>query len=162
MIPTAWVRLDKLPVSPNGKLDRAALPAPETAPAGKEPGEAPRSEVEKKLSAIWAEVLQVECVGRDDDLLNLGADSIHVFQITARANRAGLTLAAKQLLRYRTIAKLAAVLEGGETAVQPRAYAFNRPASPKIEPIAGEQEGAKPAFTKARAAFSPSRQVKGE
>ena len=140
MIPVAWRRLDRLPISPNGKVDRAALPAPESIQATTSPGEAPRSELEEKLSAIWAEVLQLKQVGRDDDLLSLGADSIHVFQITARANRAGITLAAKQLLKYRTVAKLAAVLEGGEPITQARAYAFNGSAAVKTR---GERAGRK-------------------
>ena len=160
MIPAAWRRLDRLPISPNGKVDRAALPAPESIQATTSASEAPRSELEEKLSAIWAEVLQLKQVGRDDDLLSLGGDSIHVFQITARANRAGITLAAKQLLKYRTVAKLAAVLQGGEPVKQARAYAFDGSAAVKTE--AKSRQEAQPIFSKARTVFSPVRLVKGE
>ena len=83
-----------------------------------------------------------------------------MFQITARANRAGITLAAKQLLKYRTVAKLAAVLQGGEPVKQARAYAFDGSAAVKSE-AKGRQE-AQPVFTKARTVFSPVRLVKGE
>ena len=109
MIPSVWVRLDSLPVTPNGKLDRRALPQPhgphETAFA------APKTPLEESLVAIWAEVLKAGHVGRDSDLFSLGADSIHLFQIAARANGKGIHLSARQLLDHRTVAALAAFLE---------------------------------------------------
>jgi len=72
---------------------------------------APNTALEKTLAKIWAEVLGVERIGVSDDLLKLGADSIQLFQITARANRMGIKLTAKQLLQHRTIAVLAALPE---------------------------------------------------
>ena len=110
MVPTGWVLLDALPLSPNGKLDRNALPEPEHAPVEAEQDQ-PVSPLEGRILAIWKEVLKLDRIGTTDDLLDLGANSIHFFQITARANREGLQIAAKQLLRHRTIASLAAFLE---------------------------------------------------
>jgi aryl carrier-like protein len=112
MIPSAWVQLEALPVSPNGKLDRAALPAPA---AGQRVAEqdyrAPTTATEIEIARICAEVLHLERVGVDTDLLRLGADSIQMFQIVARVNRIGLHLSAKQLLQQRTIAEVARRLD---------------------------------------------------
>jgi hypothetical protein len=114
MIPSLWVRLETLPLSPNGKLDRAALPPPDTAASEVEAFVAPETPLEKTLASIWAEVLQIDRVGTTDDFFALGADSIHLFQITARANRKGIRLAAKQVLKYRTIAALVPHLDHRE------------------------------------------------
>jgi amino acid adenylation domain-containing protein len=111
MVPAIWVRLDTLPISPNGKLDRAALPAPGSAPLAADAYSPPETPLETALASIWAEVLKVERVGRHDELFALGADSIHLFQIAARANRQGMHLSARQLLEHRTVAELAPVLE---------------------------------------------------
>jgi aryl carrier-like protein len=109
MIPSIWVRLDSLPVTPNGKLDRAALPPPD--PPQEQAFAAPKTPLEESLASIWAEVLKVDRVSRDSDLFSLGADSIHLFQIAARANGKGIRLSARQLLDHRTVAALAAQLE---------------------------------------------------
>ncbi len=107
MVPSLFTAVARLPFTPNGKLDRAALPEPEPAPAV--PSNPPRTKLEHDLAAIWSAVLR-RPVGRDDDLLAMGADSIHLFQITARANAAGLALLARDLLQHRTVAALAAIL----------------------------------------------------
>jgi aryl carrier-like protein len=111
MIPSIWVRLDSLPMTPNGKLDRAALPAPDLTAPLELAFSAPKTPLEESLASIWAEVLKLDRVSRDSDLFSLGADSIHLFQIAARANRKGISLSARQLLDHRTIAALAALLE---------------------------------------------------
>jgi aryl carrier-like protein len=111
MIPTVWVRLESLPLTPNGKLDRAALPAPDIGAPKEQAFEAPQTPLEASLASIWAEVLKLDRVSRDSDLFSLGADSIHLFQIAARANRRGIRLSARQLLDHRTVAALAASLE---------------------------------------------------
>ena len=111
MVPTGWVRLERMPATPNGKLDRRALPDTDWIAADTRAAfVAPRGELETTLAAIFADVLQFSRVGIDDDLIVLGADSIHLFQITARANAAGIRLAAKDLMQHRSIARLAAAL----------------------------------------------------
>ena len=110
MVPASWMFLPALPLSGNGKLDRAALPTPTVAAPLIEQDQ-PSTELEIKLARIWREVLKRDRIGSDEDLLDLGADSIHFFQITARANHEGIRIAAKQLLKYRTIAALAAHLD---------------------------------------------------
>ncbi|MEY2632397.1 MAG: hypothetical protein RIR00_1051, partial [Pseudomonadota bacterium] len=111
MLPTAWLQLPKLPLSPNGKVDRAALPAVE-AGAGEADTAfvAPLGELETRLAAIVAEVMGLPAISATADLFELGADSIHLFRITARAQRAGLALTARQLLQLRHVRALAATL----------------------------------------------------
>ncbi len=111
MIPSAWVRLEKLPISPNGKLDRAALPKPDSTQLETIEYVAPTTATEKVLAKIFEEVLNVERVGVTADLLKMGADSIQLFQITARANRSGVKVTAKQLLQYRNAQALAAAAD---------------------------------------------------
>ena len=111
MIPSAWVRLEKLPISPNGKLDRAALPKPDSTQMETIEYVAPTTATEKVLAKIFEEVLNLERVGVTADLLKMGADSIQLFQITARANRGGIKITAKQLLQYRNARALAAAAD---------------------------------------------------
>jgi amino acid adenylation domain-containing protein len=84
MVPAAYVRLQVLPVSPNGKLDRQALPAPEAdayTPGGHE---APRGEMETALAALWAEVLKLEQVGRHDNFFEIGGHSLLAVRVITR------------------------------------------------------------------------------
>jgi len=112
MIPTAWVKLDRLPVSPNGKLDRAALPRPQAVARAEEEFVPAQTANETRLAKIWAEVLHLPRVSATIDLLKLGADSIQLFQIIARSSREGIRLTAKQLLQHRTVRAVAALLDG--------------------------------------------------
>lgn len=134
MVPTAWVGLPALPLNPSGKLDRAALPAPDAQSAAPKPVKAvdqtaPRTPVEETLIRIWSEVLRREDIDVDDDLFDLGADSLSIFQITSRARREGLKVAARDFFRNRTIAAVAAALPDEtvtETAA-PAATFWKRP-----------------------------------
>jgi aryl carrier-like protein len=111
MVPALFVPIEALPRTPNGKVDRRSLPAPDPAKfRGEAPYVAPRSPLERQLADIWAEVLYLDRVGIDDNVFDLGADSINLFQITARANRAGISLSPQQLLLHRTIAALSGEL----------------------------------------------------
>jgi amino acid adenylation domain-containing protein/non-ribosomal peptide synthase protein (TIGR01720 family) len=116
-IPTAFAFLGNFPLMPNGKVDRAALPAPEFRPDLEAGFVAPRTEVERSLERIWAEVLGLERVGTGDNFFEVGGDSILSLQIVARANQAGLQLTPKQLFANPTIAQLAAVA-GTATQIQ--------------------------------------------
>ncbi|WP_110186188.1 non-ribosomal peptide synthase/polyketide synthase [Pokkaliibacter plantistimulans] len=108
MLPAAWVCLPQLPLNPNGKVDRKALPAPELQRAD---FAAPQGAAEQALAAIWAEVLKVEQVSRDDNFFELGGDSILSLQIVARARQAGWLLTPKQLFASQTLMALAAVAQ---------------------------------------------------
>jgi len=110
MVPAAFVALDALPLSPHGKVDRNALPAPvRGVPDGR--FVAPRGPVEVELARIAAGVLGLDRVGAHDDFFALGVDSIRSIQIASRAREAGLRLDPGDLFRHQTVAALAAVVE---------------------------------------------------
>ncbi|MFF5289524.1 non-ribosomal peptide synthetase [Paractinoplanes globisporus] len=114
MVPSAFVELDALPVSVNGKLDRAALPAPDFAAAST--GTAPRTPREQLLCDLFAEVLGVPTVGAEDDFFGLGGDSIVSIQLVGRARAAGLSLTLRQVFQLRTPAALATAAGSAFTA----------------------------------------------
>ncbi|MCX4678857.1 amino acid adenylation domain-containing protein [Streptomyces sp. NBC_01433] len=115
MVPAAVVVLAELPVTPNGKLDRAALPAPALPGGGREPG----TERERLLCAVLAEALDVERVGVDDDFFALGGDSITAITVSSRLRAVGLGLRPRDLLARRSFAALAASAELLEDAPEP-------------------------------------------
>jgi len=116
MVPSAFVLLDHLPLTTNGKLDRKALPTPERS---RESGHlAPRTPLEAELCRIWAEVLQVDSVGIDDNFFELGGDSILSIRIVARAKQAGLEFLPSQLLEHQTISGLAEAIAKAPSTVQ--------------------------------------------
>jgi aryl carrier-like protein len=109
MYPAAFVVLDAMPLTPNGKIDRRALPRPEIQPR-RRGYDAPTNEVEETLCGIWAQVLGVERVGTDDNFFELGGDSILCIQIVSRARQAGYNLAPVDLFEHQTVAALAEVI----------------------------------------------------
>ena len=120
MLPAAVVRMDGMPLTPNGKIDRKALPVPETRRSARQREfVAPNTEREKALAEIWSQVLHLDRVGVQDNLFELGADSLHIFQIAARANKAGIKIAPAQFLKYRTIASLLAHVDSAGAAADP-------------------------------------------
>jgi hypothetical protein len=76
MVPTAFVRIEAWPLSPNGKLDRKALPAPDDDAYARVVYEAPQGEVEQQVAMIWSELLKIEWVGRHDNFFELGGHSL--------------------------------------------------------------------------------------
>ncbi|HEX8557985.1 MAG TPA: amino acid adenylation domain-containing protein, partial [Pyrinomonadaceae bacterium] len=110
MVPAALVWLDELPLSPNGKIDRKALPAPaRAADAGR--SAAPSTRAERLLASVWEEVLKVEGVGVGDNFFDLGGDSILSIHVAARARRAGLVLSPRQFFQHQTLGALARAAE---------------------------------------------------
>jgi amino acid adenylation domain-containing protein/non-ribosomal peptide synthase protein (TIGR01720 family) len=123
MVPAAWVLLDRLPLTANGKVDRAALPAPEERGSG---GAylGPRSPVEQVLAGIWEEVLERQRVGVEDDFFALGGHSLVAAQVTSRVLKAfSVDLPLRVLFERPTVAALAAEVErlrgSGATAGAP-------------------------------------------
>ena len=113
MVPAAFVVLESLPLTGNGKVDRSRLPAPEQKrPELGAAYEGPRTALEEALCGIWAEVLGVERVGIGDNFFELGGDSILSLQVIARARRVGLPLTPKQLFEHPSVGALAALAEG--------------------------------------------------
>jgi amino acid adenylation domain-containing protein len=112
MVPGAFVPLDALPLTPNGKLDRKALPAPEGSSYAAREYEAPRTEAERTVAAVWAEVLGVERVGAHDRFFDLGGHSLLLVRAQARLREAfGQPVPITHLFRYLTVSALAAALE---------------------------------------------------
>ncbi|WP_459963872.1 non-ribosomal peptide synthetase, partial [Mycobacterium avium] len=107
MVPAAIVALDAIPLTPNGKLDTRALPAPEYSDAGQY--RAPETPVEQTLAAIYAQVLGVQRVGVDDSFFDLGGDSISSMQVVTRAKAAGLAVRTRDIFTEQTVARLARV-----------------------------------------------------
>ncbi len=104
LVPTVFVALDVLPTTPNGKIDRRALPAP-ALDADRAEQVAPRTPVERALAEIFADVLGVERVGVTDNFFALGGDSILSIQIVARARAAGLRLTSKDVFLRQSVAE---------------------------------------------------------
>jgi amino acid adenylation domain-containing protein/non-ribosomal peptide synthase protein (TIGR01720 family) len=118
MLPSTFVVLDAMPLTRNGKIDRAALPTPGLERQIKKSESiyvAPRQEVEQRLAEIWSGVLNVERVGAHDNFFELGGDSILCLQVISRAKAAGIHLTTKQLFENQTVAALAAVAAAAPT-----------------------------------------------
>ncbi|MEV5427837.1 non-ribosomal peptide synthase/polyketide synthase [Streptomyces sp. NPDC052701] len=109
MVPSAFVPLERLPLTPNGKTDRRALPEPGPGQAAAGPRTAPRTDTERRIARIWADVLGVDEVGAHDNFFHLGGDSILTMQVVSRLRRDGLYVATRDLFTHQTVAELAAV-----------------------------------------------------
>ncbi|HEY0602392.1 MAG TPA: SDR family NAD(P)-dependent oxidoreductase [Herpetosiphonaceae bacterium] len=117
MVPAAFVPLDALPLTPSGKLDRRALPAPDTAHVAVGPQEAPQTELERTIAEIWRALLAIETVGREDNFFDLGGHSLLMVQARHRLIAAlGREIAMVDLFRYPTIRALAGFLGGEDKA----------------------------------------------
>jgi len=111
MVPSAFVTLDALPLTRNGKLDRSALPAPDLASVEEE-HVAPRTPVEEALAEIWAELLRVERVGVHDSFFERGGHSLLAMRLTARVEDAfGLELSIRTVFATPTLEAIAAEIE---------------------------------------------------
>uniref|UniRef100_UPI0034E0438D AMP-binding protein n=1 Tax=Streptomyces sp. PU-14G TaxID=2800808 RepID=UPI0034E0438D len=122
MVPAAFVVLDRLPLAPNGKLDRAALPEPMYEGTAYR---APRTREEEVLTQVYAEVLGLERVGIDDDFFAVGGDSIRSIQVVSRARAQGVEVRPRQIFECRTAAELADVASAA------------RPTRPALEELQG-------------------------
>ncbi|MGW1751704.1 amino acid adenylation domain-containing protein [Streptomyces sp. NPDC002092] len=109
MVPAVFMVLDRLPLNANGKLDRAALPEPEFTGAAYR---APRTEAERILAEVYADVLGSGQVGIDDDFFTSGGDSIRSIQVVARARTRGVVVSTREIFEHRTAARLAELVEG--------------------------------------------------
>src|SRR6185437_3988666 len=110
MVPSAFVVLETLPLTTNGKLDRRALPAPDQSSYSSREYEAPRGEVEEVLAGIWQELLKVERVGRNDNFFELGGHSLLIVQLLERLRRVGLSGQMRAVFDSPTLSGLASTL----------------------------------------------------
>jgi acyl carrier protein len=109
MVPATVVILDALPRTPNGKIDRRALPAPSSPRADALKRAAPANEVEAKIAAVWKELLDLDEIGVDESFFDLGANSLLMMRSVGKLSAAlNKSLALIDLLRFTTIRSLAA------------------------------------------------------
>ncbi|OAF13571.1 non-ribosomal peptide synthetase [Bradyrhizobium centrolobii] len=119
MIPHACVAIDAVPLTINGKVDQKRLPEPDLGSAiQSREYVAPATSQEQSLAKIVCEILKLERIGIMDNLFELGADSLHVFQITSRAAKAGLPITPKLVLQQRTIGGVLAELGQNQPIAQ--------------------------------------------
>jgi hypothetical protein len=108
MVPSAFVPLTSLPLTPSGKLDRRALPRPDASSlATSRPFVPPTTDREAELAGIWRDILKLEQVGIDDDIFELGGDSLLIFGLTVKANERGWRITPRDVFAQRTIRQLA-------------------------------------------------------
>jgi amino acid adenylation domain-containing protein len=137
MVPAYFVFIDSFPLTQNGKIDRKALPTPSYKDAlAAQEFIAPRTETEKKLAAIWMEVLKVERLGIHDDFFDLGGDSLLAIRVMLQIREVfGVVLSMHTFCPSATISGLSKALEGREEFGDRLAYA-----------VAVQQEGKEPPF----------------
>jgi len=118
MVPQHWVVLAELPLSPSGKVDRNALPAPMLEGQAEAEFVPPTTETQQRLGAIWAEVLGVPRVGLQDDFFDLGGHSILATRVASRVRRDfAVEVPLRMMFVKRTLEQLAEEVDGRLTAV---------------------------------------------
>ena len=127
MVPVAFLALDRIPLTANGKLDRRALPAPDR--AALDPGQdylAPRTPTEEQVAAVWTEVLEVAQVGVRDGFFDLGGDSIRAVALVGSLRAAGFDVSVRDVFEYRSVEKLSEFVDGrpAPAAAQHRVQPF--------------------------------------
>jgi amino acid adenylation domain-containing protein len=119
MIPAVWVRLESMPLTASGKLNRRALPQPDADRPGLQcKYAAPQTETERTLAEIWAGALGIERAGIHDNFFELGGDSLMSIRVVSAAAERGLRISLQQLFRNQTIAELASVVDAQSTAAK--------------------------------------------
>jgi acyl carrier protein len=124
MIPSRYIKIKQLPMTPGGKLDRAALPAPGSS-TDHETYVEPRSDTEKILCRIYARVLNLERVGIEDNFFEIGGDSIQGLQLVSEAEASGVQFTIQDIFQFQTVAALAARVS--HSPVQTAALAADMP-----------------------------------
>jgi SAM-dependent methyltransferase/acyl carrier protein len=116
MVPTAFVLLDALPRTPNGKIDRAQLPAPDRARTeGAAAAAPPENDFERTIAAVWQDMLSLDVVGVETNLFDLGANSLMMVQATSRISEAlDRKISLVEMFRFPTVRSLAAHLDVGD------------------------------------------------
>jgi amino acid adenylation domain-containing protein len=111
MIPAVYMNLAEMPLTPNGKIDREALPAPTSARAAEQPFDAPRNQLELAIATIWQEALAVDRVSRDDNFFDLGGHSLLLVMVHGKLReRFGTDITIVDMFRHPTVAALARYL----------------------------------------------------
>ena len=138
MVPAEVIALTALPVTANGKVDREALPDPDFGERVSD--REPRTQVERALCELFAEVLGLERVGVDDSFFELGGDSIHSVKLAARALRAGMAFGVAEVFEHRTPAGLATIVDPAVGSADPEPDLDPGPAADLLRLDRGEIE----------------------
>ncbi|WP_186196733.1 condensation domain-containing protein, partial [Burkholderia gladioli] len=139
MLPAAFVALERFPLTANGKIDRKALPRPaQTVDA--QQYVAPRTSIEERLAAIWAQVLHLDRVGIHDNFFAVGGDSIRAVSVLSKAKAQGLEFALVDLFTRQSIANLAQALTLDEVSVAQEAAALSLSAADQARLPAGIED----------------------
>ncbi|MGV6396015.1 amino acid adenylation domain-containing protein [Pseudomonas caspiana] len=117
MVPGQWLFLECMPLSANGKLDRKALPAPDSSQQHNA-WVAPQNPIQQQLVSLWQDVLKRKSIGITDNFFDLGGDSIISIQLVSRARQAGIAFTPKELFEHQTIQHLANVARINDDAPQ--------------------------------------------
>ncbi|MFC8361396.1 amino acid adenylation domain-containing protein [Streptomyces griseorubiginosus] len=112
MVPGAFVVLDRLPLTTNGKLDKRALPAPGQDAVGASAYVAPRTVVEERIAEVWQDVLGLDRVSVEDGFFELGGHSIRAVTLVGRLRAVGYDLAVRDVFEHRTVARIAELVTG--------------------------------------------------
>ena len=142
MVPGAFVMLETLPLTLNGKLNRRALPPPAATAYAQRSYERPRTATESDLARIWSDVLRLDRIGREDNFFELGGHSILAMQVIARI-RTQLTvrLSMKAMFDYATLRELAAYVESlRDTRPEQDFEATDTDLTELLEEVAGMSE----------------------
>ncbi|MEV7232504.1 amino acid adenylation domain-containing protein [Streptomyces sp. NPDC051020] len=118
MVPSAYVVLPRLPLTASGKLDERALPAPDRhTDRSTRAFTAPRTRTEQLVAAVWQHVLHLEQVGAEDNFFDLGGDSIRAVALVGALRSEGFDVSVRDVFEFRSVARLAGVLEGRTTGL---------------------------------------------
>ncbi|MER5467618.1 amino acid adenylation domain-containing protein [Streptomyces sp. NPDC002685] len=112
MVPAAFMAVDRIPLTANGKVDRRALPAPDREAFAGTAHIAPRTPVEERIAAVWREVLGVDRVGAEDGFFALGGDSMRAVRLAGALREAGFDLSIGDVFEHGTVAALAVAAAG--------------------------------------------------
>ncbi|MFP3989072.1 amino acid adenylation domain-containing protein [Streptomyces sp. E11-3] len=121
MVPSAFVVLDRLPLTTNGKLDKRALPAPGQDALSASAYVAPRTVTEERIAEVWADVLGLDRVGVEDGFFEVGGHSIRAVTLVGRLRAIGYDLAVRDVFEYRTVARIAELVTGRPAPAAPAA-----------------------------------------
>ncbi len=113
MVPNYFVKMNDMPMTPSGKIDRKSLPTPDFSATVQE-YEPPKTEQEKKLCRLLEKLLHMEKVGAEDNFFEFGGDSLTAIEYVAKAHSLGIEISAQNVFDYPTVRKLCTFLESGE------------------------------------------------
>ncbi|MFC0514087.1 non-ribosomal peptide synthase/polyketide synthase [Mucilaginibacter angelicae] len=111
MVPRLWVRMENLPLTINGKIDRKALPEAEISELISKTQVSPRNQTEEQLAEIWQELLGMDQIGIYDNFFELGGDSILTIQVVSRARKYGIEIQPRDIFYHQVIARLAEAVQ---------------------------------------------------